>query len=212
LPLQREGGTPWFGIMTSPAAKISDPPPSLRQTADAVFDRVSPYDGDGFRNHCRRLHRFATMLMRARGLELDDDHAPPGLVDDVAYMIAMWHDLGLVSEQDEGENYLRRSHALFQRESAGLDLRGADPKVIEECMVYNHRLFPVKGVAAQAECFRRAVIVEHSHGLKSWGLPRDAVREVFADHPRGNFDRVLVDFTWRTIKREPKTLVRGIFF
>lgn len=189
--------------MTSPAAKISDPPPSLRETADAVFDRVSPYDGDGFRNHCRRLHRFATMLMRARGLE-------PNV--DVAYMIAMWHDLGLVSEQDEGENYLRRSHALFLRESAGLDLQGVDPKVIEECMVYNHRLLPVKGVAAEAECFRRAVIVEHSHGLKSWGLPRDAVREVFADLPRGNFDRVLVDFTWRTIKREPKTLVRGIFF
>lgn len=189
--------------MTSPASKLEQAPSSLREHADAVFERVSPYDGAGFYNHCRRLHRFATMLMRQRGLSLDDD---------VAYTVAMWHDLGLVSEQDEGENYLRRSWSLFQRESEGFDLHGADARVLEECMVYNHRLLPVPGVSPEAECFRRAVIVEHSHGLKSWGLPRDAVREVFADHPRGNFDRVLLDFTWRTLRREPKTLVRGIFF
>jgi hypothetical protein len=188
--------------MTSPAAKISAPP-SLREHADAVFERVSPYDGIGFRNHCRRLHRFATMLMRAQGLSLHDD---------VAYAMAMWHDLGLVSEQDQGVTYLRRSWSLFQRESEGFDLHGADPHVLEECMVYNHRVLPVPGLSPEAECFRRAVIVEHTHGLKRWGLPRDAVREVFAELPRGNFDRVLLDFTWRTLRREPKTLVKGIFF
>ena len=37
-------------------------------------------------------------------------------------------------------------------------------------------------------------------------------RETFDALPRGNFDRVLMDFTWRTIKREPLTIVRGIFF
>ena len=30
-------------------------------------------------------------------------------------------------------------------------------------------------------------------------------------YPRDNFDRVLLDFTWRTLRREPLTLVNGIF-
>jgi len=44
------------------------------------------------------------------------------------------------------------------------------------------------------------------------GLERADVKTAFDDLPRGNFDRVLLDFTWRTIKREPLTIVHGIFF
>jgi hypothetical protein len=79
-------------------------------------------------------------------------------------------------------------------------------------MLYNHRLLPVPNLSPAAECFRRAVIIEHSRGLKRYGLDRTSVKDVFAEYPRGNFDRVLLDFAWRTIKREPLTLVHGIFF
>ncbi len=174
----------------------------LVSKADEVFDRTSPYEGVGLRNHCRRLYHLASLLMAQRGLELD-----PGL----AYFIAMIHDLGLVSEQDEGVNYLRRSLALFHRETKGLPLPEADPELIEQCIVYNHRVLPVPGLSPVAECFRNAVMIEHSHGLLRFGLPRDAVKPVFKAYPRGNFDRVLLDFTWRTIRREPLTLVNGIF-
>src|ERR1043165_4454725 len=85
--------------------------PELRRFADDVFERTSPYAGVGFRNHCRRLHRFTTMLMAARGVEFDVD---------LAYVIAMFHDLGIVSERDEGHNYLQRSRALFLRETDGM--------------------------------------------------------------------------------------------
>ena len=54
------------------------------------------------------------MLMERRGLT---ERAKPSLPGDVAYMIAMWHDLGIVSEKDEGHNYLQRSRALFHREA-----------------------------------------------------------------------------------------------
>lgn len=175
----------------------------LSTLADEVFERTSPYEGVGFRNHCRRLHRFATMLMQARGLEFDLD---------LAYLVAMVHDLGLVSEQDEGDNYLQRSRALFHRETTGLDLGDVSPQIVDECLVYNHRLLPVPDLSSEAECFRRAVIIEHSRGLKRWGLDRAAVKQVFEELPRGNFDRVLMDFTWRTLRREPLTLVHGIFF
>lgn len=175
----------------------------LARHADEVFQRVSPYEGVGFRHHCKRLFRFATMLLEQEGLSFDSD---------VAYAIAMWHDLGLVSERDEGSNYLERSRTLFHRESQGYDLHGIEPRVIDECLLYNHRLLPVPNLSQPADCFRRAVIIEHSRGSIRFGLDRHAVRAVFHEYPRGNFDRVLLDFTWRTLRREPVTLVTGVFF
>jgi hypothetical protein len=175
----------------------------LRELADEIFERVSPYPGFGFRNHCKRLHRFASGLMQLRGLSFDVD---------LAYLVAMLHDLGIVSEIDEGENYLQRSRALLRRETAGVALPAVDPSVLDECMLYNHRVLAVPNLSAEAECFRNAVMIEHSRGLLRFGLDRDDIRTAFDEHPRGNFDRVLLDFTWRTIKREPLTLVHGIFF
>ncbi len=177
--------------------------PSLVALADATFEQVSPYDGVGFRHHCKRLFTFATMLMEAEGLSLDRD---------LAYLIAMVHDLGLVSEVDQGHNYLQRSRALFERITKNVDLPEHDPQIVTECLLYNHRLLPVPNLSPTADCFRRAVIIEHSRGLKRYGLDRDTVKTTFGKYPRGNFDRVLLDFTWRTIKREPLTLVSGVFF
>lgn len=177
--------------------------PSLVALADETFERVSPYDGFGFRHHCKRLFTFATMLMEADGLKMDRD---------LAYLVAMVHDLGIVSEVDEGHNYLQRSRALFERITADVDLPEHDPQLVTECLLYNHRLLPVPNLSPTADCFRRAVIIEHSRGYKRYGLEKAKVKETFVEYPRGNFDRVLLDFTWRTIKREPLTLVRGVFF
>ncbi|MCX4247301.1 hypothetical protein [Paraliomyxa miuraensis] len=185
-------------------ALIARPPVDhpLVAKADEVFDRTSPYEGDGLRNHCRRIYGFTSLLMARRGVAFD-----PGL----AYFIAMIHDLGLVSEQDEGINYLRRSLALFHRETRELPLPHVAPEVIEQCIVYNHRVLPVPGLCDAAECFRNAVMIEHTRGLSRFGLSRDSVEPIFAAHPRANFDRVLIDFTWRTLRREPLTLVHGVF-
>ena len=175
----------------------------LIQLADSLFDRVSPYDGDGLRNHCRRLYHLAVMLMERDGVAIDRN---------VAYLIAMIHDLGLVSEGLEGKTYLHRSYALFEQVTDGVALGDTPAEVLRECLVFNHRLLPVSGLSPQANCFRKAVQIEHTHGVARFGLDRGPVREIFAAYPRDNFDRVLVDFTWRVVKREPWTLVRGIFF
>lgn len=193
---------------TAPAASgapggLELPAGALARHADAVFERVSPYDGVGFRNHCRRLFRFSEMLMRQADAAMDRD---------VAYAVAMCHDLGIVSRDDTGPTYLARSRALFERETAGHDLAGTPAQIIDECMIYNHRLLAVPNLSAPADAFRRAVQIEHSHGLLRFGLDPVAVKQVFARYPRGNFDRVLLDFTWRTLTREPLTLVHGIFF
>lgn len=198
--------------MTSTAAVLEqDSAPSddgapgfdLRTHADAVFDAVSPYQGNGFRHHCKRLFHFASMLMAQRGVELDPD---------LAYTIAMWHDLGIVSEKDQGHNYLQRSLALFDRETRGIDLGEVDHGTIRECLLYNHRVLSVPGLGQAADCFRKAVQIEHTRGLMRFGLSKTAVKTKFVEYPRENFDRVLVDFTWRTLKREPLSLIRGVFF
>lgn len=182
-----------------PRAPATSP---LVQAADEIFARTSPYEGFGFVHHCRRLFHFTALLMEKRNVQFD---LP------LAYFIAMVHDLGIVSEQDQGANYLRRSLALFHRETSSLALPEADPEVLEQCLLYNHRVLAVPGLSDAAECFRNAVMMEHSHGLLRFGLPKKPVKAVFAEYPRGNFDRVLLDFTWRTISREPLTLVNGIF-
>lgn len=186
-----------------PSDSLALPTTSLARHAEAVFERTSPYDGPGLRNHCRRLFLFTEMLMRADGTQLRRD---------VAYAVAMCHDLGIVSRDDTGSTYLERSRSLFEREMEGRDLGDTPRRVLDECLVFNHRLLPVPGLSPQADAFRRAVQIEHSRGLLRFGLSREPVEAVFAAHPRGNFDRVLLDFTWRTLCREPRTLIRGIFF
>lgn len=175
----------------------------MAQKADEVFARTSPYPGDGFRNHCQRLYHFATMLMERDGVSM-----PAGL----AYSIAMTHDLGLVSERDQGPYYLARSLALFQREFGAEAVSSAEPKLVEECLLYNHRLLPVSGLSPVAEAFRQAVQLEHGRGLITYGLDRDKVKAVHARYPRDNFDWVLLDFARRVLTREPLTVVHGIFF
>lgn len=170
--------------------------------ADDIFAQTSPYEGVGFRNHCRRLFHFATMLMDAEGVSLPHD---------LAYLVAMVHDLGIVSERDQGVNYLHRSRALFQRITKDVAMPDVDDALVDECLLYNHRVFAVPNLSKQADCFRRAVQIEHARGHIRFGLPKAPVRELFVRYPRGNFDRVLWDFTMRTLKREPKTLVDGIF-
>ena len=188
---------------TSGVAGPSLPDGPLARHADAVFARVSPYDGLGFRNHCHRLFHFTELLMRKSRAVMDRD---------VAYTVAMCHDLGIVSRDDTGPTYLARSRALFEREMAGHDLAGTSARVIDECMLYNHRLLAVPNLSPQADAFRRAVQIEHGRGLFRFGLDADDIRDVFAKYPRDNFDRVLLDFTWRTLSREPLTLIHGIFF
>ncbi len=176
---------------------------ALAARADEVFERTSPYSGVGFRNHCKRLFTFTSMILANEGTALDTN---------LAYAIAMCHDLGLVSAQDQGYSYLHRSRALFHREMADLELGDTPREIIDECLLFNHRLLPVPNLSPQADAFRRAVQIEHTRGLLRFGLNKTEVNKTFDEYPRGNFDRVLLDFTWRVAKREPWTLIKGIFF
>jgi len=171
--------------------------------ADALFDEVSPYEGDGLRNHCLRLRDLTDLLLRRDRLPMDRP---------LLHMVAMVHDLGIVRPEETGKNYMQRSAALFERTARELGLEAGQRQLARQCLLYNHRVRPVPGVPPQAERMRRAVWIEHTLGLRTFGLPRAEVREVLRRHPRLDFDHVLADFTRRVLLHEPTTLVRGIFF
>ena len=175
----------------------------LRPRVLNAFNRHSHYEGDGLLNHSIRLFELTKLVMNAERIDFDDD---------VAFGIAMFHDLGLTVPRGESPTYMHRSLTLFQEEFGGL-CGAVDSTIIEECMLLNHRVFPVPNSTPEAEAFRKAVWIEHTRGLKRYGLvDKASVRDVFRRHPRANLDRVLLDFFWITVRNEPRTITNGILF
>jgi len=137
-----------------------------RERAEAVFERLSPYPGDGLRNHCLRIYRFAGLSLRAAGLELDDG---------LTYLLALLHDLGLVCHRHGGDNYLERTRNLFRHETGDLGLSARELQLGDECLLYNHRALPPRDLSAEAAAFRLAVWIEHSRGVVRFGLSSEEV-------------------------------------
>ena len=182
---------------------IDQPAARTRANIMARFDRLSHYEGEGFRNHCIRLYELTALVMKAESIEFDPD---------TAFGIAMFHDLGLTLPRGDSRSYMHRSLDLFERECGELCAR-VDPTVLSECMLLNHRARPVPNACPEAEAFRKAVWIEHTRGLRRYGLvDKDDVRDVFRRYPRENLDRVLLDFFWITVRNEPRTITNGIFF
>ena len=176
---------------------------NARALGDTLFERYNIYEGEGFRNHNLRLAAFADALLDLRGLDLCTERT---------HLLAMVHDLGLISERDQGEDYLMRSWALLEREAKEAGCEEFADELSFQCVRYNHRMMKVPQLDPRAEAFRCAVWVEHSFGAKRYGLPRPLVDSIFDRYPRDNFNRVMADFWRRVLLHEPKTLARGIFF
>lgn len=181
--------------------RMDDSRSPLVETADELFNRLSPYPGMGFRNHCFRLFEFTRQLLVASNIQFDWD---------TAYAVAMVHDLGLVHDAP-GDNYLQRSLSIFEEAFQHVEVP-EQLQAVSECLTLNHRLLPVPNASPAAEAFRQAVWIEHSRGLKRYGLAKAAVEEVFELYARDNLDAVLLDFFSRTLRKEPKTIINGIFF
>ncbi len=169
----------------------------LRRLADDLFARYNCFPGDGERNHCLRLYDFAGAHARRAGVEIDED---------LVYLAAMLHDLGLMVPRRRGTNYLTRTVELAERELSGAGLDTDAWATLNECLLYNHAVRPAAPLRPMAEAFRRAVFTEHSRGLLRFGLSRREVRATFARHPYANFARVLASFIGKTVALEPWTL------
>lgn len=174
----------------------------------SLFARHNVYRGDAFANHCRRLAAFARLLVQQHGLTVE-----PGALELVSYV----HDLGLLRPEIPGASYMHRSLTLLQESCAEhLDEGGAGfgfcARELRELLLLNHRVLPVPGASKISELYRRAVWIEHSRGLRRYGLAWGEVSAVFSRFPRLNLDWVLLDFGRRTLQKEPLTLINGVFF
>lgn len=181
---------------------------SLERLGASLFARHNVYPGEAFANHCRRLAALARLLARQHGVTVQ-----PGVFELLSYV----HDLGLLRPEIPGASYMHRSLTLFQEGCAQhLDEQGAglglSAREIQELMLLNHRVFPVPGATRISELYRRAVWIEHTRGLRRYGLAWGEVSAVFSSFPRLDLDWVLLDFGRRTLQKEPLTLVRGVFF
>lgn len=178
------------------------PTAGLVDRANDLFDRVSPYRKDGFRNHCLRLFELGKMVMEHEGIEADTN---------ALYAICMAHDLGILADGTQGRTYMHRSLDLFRQNFEDEELGGMASQDLEELMLFNHRVLPVPNVCDAAEALRKAVWVEHYRGFRTHGLDKAKVKEVFDRYPWLDFDFVLLDFFQRTVRHEPTTIVNGIF-
>ena len=173
-----------------------------RSLGDKLFDEYNIYPGEGFRNHNLRLAAFANALMKAKGLQLE-----PGRV----HLLAMVHDLGLITPHDRGADYLERSWTLLERECNTRGCWQYADELSFQCLRFNHRISAVPGLDPRAEVFRAAVWIEHSFGVRRYGLSRAFVQGVFRTHRRDNFSHVLADFWRRVLLHEARTVTNGIF-
>jgi hypothetical protein len=70
-------------------------------------------------------------------------------------------------------------------------------------ILQHHKLTPFRGRCALVEPFRRADLIDVSHGLASFGLGRKFLTEVFAQWPDARFHERLVRLFLGRLLRHP---------
>ncbi|WP_448202684.1 hypothetical protein [Azospirillum sp. sgz302134] len=161
----------------------------LRPDLDAILTEWRESLGNDFaayRNHARRMHRFAVALA---GVEDDGRIA----------VAAAFHDLGIWT--DGTLDYLEPSARLAAGWLAQQGLSGWTDEVAA-MIVNHHKLTPVRG-APLVEAFRRADLVDLSLGLIRFGLPAGLVAEVRREFSNAGFHRRLARLLGRRLRTHP---------
>ena len=159
-------------------------------------------DFDGYRNHAYRVANFCLALTSTSTTARDEER-----IAKIA-SAAAFHDLGIWT--DATFDYLLPSNRLANVYLAESGESGWAPE-ISEMILQHHKLTAFRGGCALVEPFRRADLIDVSHGLASFGLPREFLREVFAHWPDAGFHARLVHlFLGRLIRYpwDPLPMVR----
>ena len=152
-------------------------------------------DFDGYRNHAYRVANFCFALTPTVTATAGD----PERIARVA-LAAAFHDLGIWT--DKTFDYLPPSSRLANAYLSGTGRSDWAPE-ITEMILQHHKLTPFRGRWALVEAFRRADLIDVSHGLASFGLRREFLREVFAHWPDARFHKRLVRLFLGRLLRYP---------
>jgi hypothetical protein len=151
-------------------------------------------DFEGYRNHAYRVANFCLALTSTSTTAGDEER-----IAKIA-LAAAFHDLGIWT--DATFDYLPPSNRLANAYLAETGRSGWAPD-ISEMILQHHKLTPFRGGCALVEPFRRADLIDVSHGLASFGLRREFFREVFAQWPDARFHERLVRLFLGRLLRYP---------
>ena len=169
----------------------------MQQADTAHIDRIlAPWretigeDYEGYRNHVVRMATFCLML---RPCSVEEQRR--------IEIAGCFHDIGIWTENTL--DYLSPSvppaRGYLQEQS--LDDWAEE---IEQMILWHHKLREVRdGVSPLVELFRKGDLVDFSRGMVTFGLPRDAVRDVMRRFPNAGFHRMLVKRGARWFVRHP---------
>jgi hypothetical protein len=150
-------------------------------------------DFDGYRNHAYRVANFCFALTSSTAVG-EERTAKIALA-------AAFHDLGIWTDQTF--DYLPPSRRLAHVYLAGTGRAEWAPE-ITEMILQHHKLTPYRNSrCALVEPFRRADLIDVSHGLVSFGVPRRFRNEVFAHWPDAGFHARLVRLFLGRLRRYP---------
>jgi hypothetical protein len=173
----------------------------MLETRIALLDEVlSAHTGalgadfEGYRNHAYRVANFC--------LALTSTSSSAGHEERIAKigLAASFHDLGIWT--DATFDYLGPSNRLATAYLAE-NGRSGWASDISEMILQHHKLTPFRGRCALVEPFRRADLIDVSHGLASFGLQREFLREVFAQWPDARFHGRLAQLFLGRLLRYP---------
>lgn len=147
-------------------------------------------DATGYRHHAYRVANFYWRLA-------------PGDADALEKLsiAAAFHDLGIWTAGTF--DYLPPSRLLARvhLQAAG---RADWCEEVEAMIDGHHRIRDMPpGTRASVEAFRRADWIDVSRGVRSFGLPRIAVREVMDAFPNTGFHRRLAALTLQRLRHHP---------
>lgn len=155
--------------------------------ADEILHRHASVLGDdaaAYRNHVLRCINYHTLLLS-------------GPLPDHAVLAWAVHDLGIWTEQTF--DYLQPSADLV--DDLAVEFGITETERAKAMVIDHHRLCTVDD--PETDTFRRADLVDVSHGLVRSGLLRSQVREVVAALPYRGFHRRLITGLGRYAAQHP---------
>ena len=159
---------------------------------EVLREHAAALGGDftAYRNHAYRVANLCLAL----------SPEAPGRVEKIA-LAAAFHDLGIWT--DGTFDYLPPSIRLARAHLA----RAGRPEWADEIAAMiadHHKLSRARGdPRSLEEPFRRADWIDVTRGLRTFGLPRRLLREVFATWPNAGFHRRLLQLSLHRLRTHP---------
>lgn len=171
----------------------------LQENALALFRQTNPYPSQALENHNLRIGTFAQALGEQRQVEVDQDLLWAG---------CHLHDIGLLVTISSEPQYQKRSFLFSKSHASQWGCSPSQLDILRQILRFTHSLRTVPGLDPLADLVRRAVQVEHAHGLITHGLSKQFCKEVFQRYPRLDLTNILIDFARITlIKDGPRQLL-----